>query len=435
MLKRKVFNNLENWKNRENKKCLIVQGARQVGKTYAVELFGKKNYSEVITLNFKQNPGYADVFSGDLDVDSMILALRFRLPDKKIQPGESLIFLDEIQECEEAITSLKFWSMDGRYDVIASGSLLGIDYKRASSYPVGYVDYINMYGLDFEEYLWAVGVKEELINELKNNFQNIKPVQESINNVMMNHFRSFIAVGGMPEVVQSFVNTKDYREADRIQKDILQGYLYDIAHYANSFEKIKAEKCFLSLSGQLLDKDNHKFQYKKVEKGGRAQKFYSSIEWLERANIVVRSYNVSVLKYDLKDYESEDNFRVYTEDISLLMAMRDYSLKEVVLNKFVTENTKGGLYEAAIADLLIKKGNKLHFYKNESNKREIEFLIQDESGIIPIEVKGGRAKATSLNQLMKNNKSIKKAYKLIDGNIGLSDTGIITMPLYMVMFL
>lgn len=373
MLKRKVTAFMDQWIRTKEKKCLVVQGARQTGKTYIIERFAEDNYEELVEINFKQLPSAMDIFSGDLTVDNMVMAMRFRFPEKKITPGKTLIFLDEIQECQEAITSLKFWAIDNRYDVIVSGSILGIDYKRASSYPVGYVDYLKMYGVDFEE-------------------------------------------------------------VDKIQRSLLQGYLYDIAHYATAEEKVKAEKCYLSLAKQLLDKENHKFQYKEVEHGGRAQKYFTSIEWLLRADMVHLSKRVTDVRFDLDDYAREDFFRAYATDLSLLMAMKDFSLKQHIVENTLEGNSKGGIYECAIADALYKKGYSLYFYKNETSKREIDIIIQKDGKVVPIEVKSGNTRATSLQSLLKNKKDISFGYKFADGNIGVNEDGIITLPLYMITF-
>lgn len=373
MLKRKVTAFMDQWIRTKEKKCLVVQGARQTGKTYIIERFAEDNYEELVEINFKQLPSAMDIFSGDLTVDNMVMAMRFRFPEKKITPGKTLIFLDEIQECQEAITSLKFWAIDNRYDVIVSGSLLGIDYKRASSYPVGYVDYLKMYGVDFEE-------------------------------------------------------------VDKIQRSLLQGYLYDIAHYATAEEKVKAEKCYLSLAKQLLDKENHKFQYKEVEHGGRAQKYFSSIEWLLRADMVHVSKRVTDVRFGLDDYAREDFFRAYATDLSLLMAMKDFSLKQHIVENTLEGNSKVGIYECAIADALYKKGYSLYFYKNETSKREIDIIIQKDGKVVPIEVKSGNTRATSLQSLLKNKKDISFGYKFADGNIGVNEDGIITLPLYMITF-
>ena len=435
MLKRKATKFIKKWVESKDKKCLIVQGARQIGKTYIVERFAEENYDEYVEINFKQMPSSIDIFSGDLTVDNMVMAMRFRFPEKKIIPGKTMIFFDEIQECQEAITSLKFWAIDNRFDVIASGSLLGIDYKRASSYPVGYVDYLKMYGIDFEEFLWGMGISDDMIKNLHGYLETKSVIPELINSQMMNYYRQYIAIGGMPEVVQKYIDTKDFRQVDRIQGSLLQGYLYDIAHYATSEEKVKAEKCYLSLAKQLLDKENHKFQYKEVEHGGRAQKYFSSIEWLLRADMVHLCKLVTDVRFDLDDYSRDDFFRAYTTDLSLLMAMKDFSLKQRIVENTITGNSKGGIFECAIADALYKKGYQLYFYKNETTRKEIDVIIQKDGKVVPIEVKSGNTRANSLKALIKKNKDISFGYKFVDGNIGVSEDGIITLPLYMVAFI
>ena len=435
MLKRKAAALIKKWNDLKDKKCLVVQGARQTGKTYIIERYAEENYEEYVEINFKQTPSAAEIFSGDLTVDNMIMAMRFRFPEKKIQPGKTLIFLDEIQECQEAITSLKFWAIDNRYDVIVSGSLLGIDYKRASSYPVGYVDYIKMNGLDFEEFLWGMGIAEDMIHRIREFLNEKKPVPEFINRQMMSYYRQYVAIGGMPEAVQRYVNTRDFREVDTIQRNLLQGYQYDIAHYATAEEKVKAEKCYLTLARQLLDKENHKFQYREIERGARAQKYYSSIAWLLRADMVHLSRLVTDVRYDLDDYARDDFFRAYTTDLSLLIAMKDFSIKQHIVENTLSGNTKGGIYECAVADAFYKKGYSLYFYKNESSKKEIDILIQKDGYVVPVEVKSGNARATSLISLIKKKPEIECGYKFIDGNIGVSDDGIITLPLYMAAFI
>ena len=435
MLKRKLTAKLIEWKNNNHKKSLVVQGARQIGKTFIIHEFALNNYKETIEINFKEMPSLKEVFEGDLNVDNMIMSLRFRFPEKKFEEGNTIIFLDEIQECPEAITSLKFWTIDKRYDVIASGSLLGIDYNRPSSYPVGYVDFLKMTGLDFEEYLWAVGIQEDMVQMLRDYLKKKKAIPDSINSQIMNYFRQYIAIGGMPEAVQRYIETKDFREVDKVQRSLLQGYQFDIAHYATAEEKIKAEKCFLSLSKQLLDKENHKFQYKEIEHGARAQKYYSSLDWLIRADIIQMCKRVTDIKFDLEDYAKDDFFRAYTTDLSLLIAMKDFALKQTIIENTLTANTKGGIYECAIADALYKNGYKLYFYKNDSTKKEIDFLIQKDGIIIPIEIKSGNNKAKSLISVMNKDKNIPISYKFIDGNIGLSDDNILTLPLYMACFI
>ncbi len=435
MLKRKATKDIKKWVESKDRKCLVVQGARQTGKTYIIERFAEENYEEYVEINFKQMPSARDIFSGDLTVANMVMAMRFRFPEKKIAPGKTMIFLDEIQECQEALTSLKFWALDNRFDVIASGSLLGIDYKRASSYPVGYVDYLKMDGLDFEEFLWGMGITEDMIETLRGYLESRTAIPEAIHSQMMAYYRQYVAIGGMPEAVSKYADTRDFRDVDRIQRNLLQGYLYDIAHYATAEEKVKAEKCYLSLAKQLLDKENHKFQYKEVERGGRAQKYYSSIEWLLRADMVHICKRVTDIKFDLEDYARDDFFRAYTTDLSLLMAMKDFSLKQHIVENTLEGNTKGGMYECAVADALYKKGHKLYFYKNDTSHKEIDVIIQKDGSVVPIEVKRGQGKANSLKSVMKKNKDIPWGYKFADGNIGVSDDCIITLPLYMAAFI
>lgn len=435
MLKRKVLETLNEWKSNPGKKSLLVQGARQVGKTFAIRQFAKTSYKEYLELNFKENPDYAKIFSGNHNPDTLLLGLKFRFPQMTFDPDNTLLFFDEIQECPEAITSLKFWTDDGRFDVIASGSLFGIDYKRPSSYPVGYIEYIKMHALDFEEFLWALGIDENMILSLKDFFLEHRVIPEAVHDQMMELFRQFIAIGGMPEVVQNYVDNRDFLKADTLQRQLLQGYLYDIAHYAESEEKAKAEKCFLSLSRQLLDKENHKFQYKEVESGGRAQKYYSSIDWLVNADIVHLSRNVSDIQFDLDDYADSSMFRAYTHDLSLLLAMKDYGFKQRIIENTLTGSSKGGIYECAIADILIKKGYKMYYYRNDTIHRELDFIIQKEGKIVVLEVKSSNQRATSLNKLSAKKTDIIAAYKLVNGNIGDAENGAMTIPLYMAMFL
>ena len=291
-----------------------------------------------------------------------------------------------------------------------------------------------MYGIDFEEFLWGMGISEDMIRNICGYLSSKAAIPEAIHSQMMKYFRQYVAIGGMPEAVQKYIDTKDFREVDRIQRSLLQGYQYDIAHYATAEEQVKAEKCYLSLAKQLLDKENHKFQYKEVEHGGRAQKYFSSIEWLLRADMLYLCKLVTDIRFDLDDYARDDFFRAYTTDLSLLMAMKDFSLKQHIIENTLAGNSKGGIFECAVADALHKKGYQLYFYKNETTKKEIDVIIQKDGKVVSIEVKSGNTRANSLKSIMKNNKDISYGYKFIDGNIGTSEEGIITLPLYMIAF-
>lgn len=441
MLKRKAIENLLDWKNNTSNKALIINGARQVGKTYIVRVFGAEYYESFIELNFIENPDYIAIFDGNLSVDSILGGIGLFMPDSKIVDGRTLIFLDEIQDCPNAITALKFLAADSRFDVIASGSALGMNYKRGTSYPVGSVEYLDMTALDFREFLWAIGVGEEVIANIRGYFDRREEVPKAINDKMMEYLLQYMVVGGMPEVVAEFVQNKDYSEVDKIQKRIYRDYIADIARYAIPDLKIKAENCFKAIPRQLT-KDNHKYQYSLVENKGTARKFESSVEWICNANMAQIVNNISYVEYPLENHSIEDNFRLYMTDIGLLVGTYDFALKKAILSdvyeeisdNLVLRTAKGGLYEALIADMLYKNGHsRLYFYRNEAGTAELEFFIEDETGVVPIEVKAGRKRARTLDNILKKD-DISKGYKLASQNIGV-DGKKITLPLYMAMFL
>lgn len=443
MLKRKVTDRLKAWKNKHGGKCLIISGARQVGKTYIVREFGKAEYDSYIELNFIEDPGLSSIFKGSLAANDILAGIRLYRPESRIVPGSTLILLDEIQECESAITALKFLAADSRIDVIATGSLLGLNYKGHTSYPVGSVEYLDMHALDFEEFLWAIDVDGDIIAGLRRHFEEKTPVPEGIHLRMMAYLRQYMVTGGMPEAVSAFIPQFDHAAADAVQRRIYRDYLADIARYADPNIKIKAEKCYRSIPLQL-SKENHKFQYSVVEHRGTAKKFESSLDWIINADMAAPVMNVSVPSYPLAAYAADDNIRLYPTDIGMLICTYDFSLKKALLadEEFsgkdlsdpVLTTAKGGLYEALIADILIKNGHReLHFYRNETGTIEMEFLLEGPEGVIPAEVKAGRNGTRSLNSLLENS-DIRFGYKLADRNVGVSGKKI-TLPLYMAMFL
>ncbi|MCR5632980.1 MAG: AAA family ATPase [Eubacterium sp.] len=436
MLRRDIIDELKKWKDDSKRKCLVIRGARQVGKTYAVQRFGEEEYESFVEINFLENPSMKKIFSGDLDSKTIRTNISLYIPESRVIPGKTCLFLDEIQECPEAITSLKFLAKDKDFDVIASGSMLGIDYKRPTSYPVGSIQYIDMYSLSFKEFLYAAGVTDEIIDSLRSYFENETMVPWAIHDRIMELFRLYIIIGGMPEVVSLYFENNSISDADKKVRGILDDYRYDIAHYAKADVKIKAEECYFSISRQL-SKENHKFMYSNVEKGGTARKYGSSIDWLKGAYLIQCVYNTSGYDIPLNTRRIDDNFRVYPTDIGLLMGLFDYSVKEQIIhpeNKLLGGMAKGGIYEAVVADMLIKNGHKeLFFRKNETSTFEIEFLIEKSEGVIPIEVKAGNSRSKSLDNLLKRDE-IPYGYKLIDGNVGISGKKK-TMPLYMAMFI
>lgn len=441
MLMRKAMHTLREWKVKENRKSLVISGARQIGKTYIVRAFGKESYESFVELNFIENPEYKAIFEGGLDVDSLLLNLSLYMPDAKFIPGKTLILLDEIQECSEAVTSLKFWTQDQRYDVIATGSGLGMNYRQASSYPVGNVEYMNMYSLDFEEFLWANNVSPDVIEKVQDCFQKRLPVPQAIHTKLLDYLRRYMVIGGMPEVVETYIDTKNLKDVDDVQRRLYRDYIVDIAHYASPDIQIRAEKCYRSIPAQLT-KENHKFQYSQVESKGTAPKFGDSIDWLINAYMLKPVYNVKRIEYPLEAYKEENNFRMYTTDIGLLMAGFDFALKKALIEDGAMEEksknimlgtAKGGLYEALVADFLIKKDiERIYFYKDVKSTMELEFLITSEEGIVPVEVKAGRKKANSLNKILESG-ICKYGFKLSSQNVGVTGNKI-TMPLYMLMF-
>lgn len=429
---------LLDWKNTKNNECLLIKGARQVGKTFIIREFGK-NYKNFIEVNFLLNKSASQAFEGDLNVDDILMSLSSKIRDINYEPNETLIFLDEIQACPKARTALKSFAIDGRYDVIASGSLLGLSFgqdtevkEEITSIAVGYEKEIEMLPMDFEEFLWAIGVKNELINSLKQYVDGNVKIPLSINDAMSEYMRQYIVVGGMPEVVQKFVDSKNYSVVHDEQIKILNAYQDDVLKHAPNTEKNKIKECYNSLPRQLA-KENKKFKYSEIEKNSTAKKYKNSLLWLSDVGIANICYNVTNPSFPLIAYEENDYFKVYVNDTGLLTAMYGFDMKSAVLEKKLVGAMKGGIYENLIANMLLCNGYDLHFYKPKENDQEIEFVISKDANIIPVEVKSKNGSTESLNTYMEMFKP-NVAYKFIDGNAGRIDNKI-TLPHFMAMFL
>ena len=429
MLRRKIYDKLLAWKNNKGKKdAILLRGVRQCGKTYIVREFGKREYKNFIEINFIERPDMQAVFSGNLDVDNMVQQIKLSMPGCQFIPGETLLFLDEIQDAPNARTSLKFWTQDGRFDCIASGSLLGIDYKNEVSIPVGYEQQLIMRTLDFEEFIWALGAEVNLKEMLAPYVDGAKRVPEAMHNSLNKYLQEYMVVGGLPEVVDTYIATKDFYQVHLLQEKILRDYQDDIAKYALNQDKIKAKQCFLSIPRQL-SKENHKFQYSVVEKKATARKFTSSLDWLHNAGLIDFAYNVNSPWFPLKAYVKEDQFRVYLCDIGLLVAMYGYQLKIALLSDALEGPAKGGIYESLVADILAKRGEELYYYKKEDSTLEIEFILERNCKLVPVEVKARKGSTRSLNELLKMD-NIERGYKLTAQNTGVVEKKI-TLPLYM----
>ena len=429
MLRRKIYDKLLAWKKSTGKKdAILLRGVRQCGKTYIVREFGKREYKNFIEINFIERPDMQAVFSGNLDVDNMVQQIKLSMPGCQFIPGETLLFLDEIQDAPNARTSLKFWTQDGRFDCIASGSLLGIDYKNEVSIPVGYEQQLIMRTLDFEEFLWAFGVEVNLKDMLAPYVDGTKRVPEAMHNSLNKYLQEYMVVGGLPEVVDTYIATKDFYQVHLLQEKILRDYQDDIAKYALNQDKIKAKQCFLSIPRQL-SKENHKFQYSVVENKATARKFTSSLDWLHNAGLIDFAYNVNSPWFPLKAYVKEDQFRVYLCDIGLLVAMYGYQMKIALLSDALEGPAKGGIYESLVADILAKRGEELYYYKKEDSTLEIEFILERDCKLVPVEVKARKGSTRSLNELLKMD-NIERGYKLTAQNTGVVEKKI-TLPLYM----
>lgn len=429
MLRRKIYDKLLAWKNNQGKKdAILLRGVRQCGKTYIVREFGKREYKNFIEINFIERPDMQAVFSGNLDVDNMVQQIKLSMPGCQFIPGETLLFLDEIQDVTNARTSLKFWTQDGRFDCIASGSLLGMDYKNEVSIPVGYEQQLIMRTLDFEEFIWALGAEVNLKEMLAPYVDGAKRVPEAMHNSLNKYLQEYMVVGGLPEVVDTYIATKDFYQVHLLQEKILRDYQDDIAKYALNQDKIKAKQCFLSIPRQL-SKENHKFQYSVVEKKATARKFTSSLDWLHNAGLIDFAYNVNSPWFPLKAHVKEDQFRVYLCDIGLLVAMDGYQLKIALLSDALEGPAKGGIYESLVADILAKRGEELYYYKKEDSTLEIEFILERDCKLVPVEVKARKGSTRSLNELLKMD-NIERGYKLTAQNTGVVEKKI-TLPLYM----
>ena len=438
MLKRKAYQKLLEWKNAHHHNCLMVQGARQVGKTYLVREFGKKEYKSFVEINFIKNPELKLIFNDNLDPETIYKKMTAMINGVNLIKGNTLIFLDEIQACGNARTALKFLAEDGRFDVITSGSLLGLTYgedddentEAPLSVPTGYETFLMMYSLDFEEFLWAEGY-ENSIPYLKEFFDKKEKVPSVLNDKFETLFREYMVVGGMPEVVSDYVENHDFTRVSAIQEKILENYRFDIAKHAKGAEKIKVRKCYDAIPKQLA-KELTKFQYSTVEKGQTSKKYGGSVQWLKDSNLVNPCYNIHEPYFPLIANAYDEQFKLYINDTGLLCAMYGFEVKKAILENTIKGNAKGGIYENIIAEMLVKKGHKLYYYKPDDSN-ELEFLIEKNASVIPIEVKAGNTATKSLNRFIESYKPF-IAYKLIDGNVGVDGVRL-TLPHYMVMFI
>lgn len=439
MLKRKIETYLSDWKKSDNKKPLVIKGVRQCGKTYIVKTFANDNYENVVYMNFILEPDKKSAFAGNLDVETIILNLSALIPCSRFVSGKTCIILDEIQECKEARTALKSFDMDGRFDIIATGSLLGVEgygtrkdkdkNKGEDSVPVGYETLVEMYPLDFEEFLWANGIGTNVIETVRTCFKNETVVPEGIHKAMMELLYRYIIVGGLPEVVNCYLDTKNVELIYDKQRTLIAEYKEDMVKYAEDSDKPHIRECFDSIPRQLA-KENKKFQYSVVKKGGRASQYSGSLQWLEDAGIAKRCYNTTITELPLSGNSIPDCFKVYTTDIGILMGMLDYGTQTDILAGNL-RGYKGAIFENLMADFLCKSGQKLYYFHKESGL-EIDFLVRFKGECVIIEVKAKTGKAKSMTTVLKNKDvyHVNHGIKLGQYNVG-REGSILTIPLYM----
>ena len=418
-LSRKIDQFLIEWKNEENRLPLIVKGARQVGKTEAIRHFAQNTYKSVVEINFVLQKQYKTIFNNGFEVDTILRNISLFNPDLTFPEGETLFFFDELQDCINCATSLKSFKDDGRFDVICSGSLMGINYKEIESNSVGYKEDYDMYSLDFEEYLWAKGYKPELIEELYQKMLTVTPLTQNEYDIMLENFREFMVLGGMPAVVFKFVMQNNYSGTLKMQKQLLLDYEEDITKYAEGFDKARILDVYRKIP-VFLGKDNKKYQITKVRTGARNREYIGTVEWLANAGIVNVCYCMNMPELPLKGNYDPNNYKLYYADTGLLVGALDDEAQEDLRKNRNFNTYKGALYENVVGEMLVKQGYKLYFFRNERGTLEMDFFVRDADSLIPVEVKANDAYTPSLNSLIikEEYSDIKYGIKLANKNLG-----------------
>lgn len=446
MLRRKIENTLEQWKSTSGHKPLVIMGIRQCGKTFIVQHFAAAHYKTVVYINFIKQPERINAFVGSKDVNVILLNLSAQIQGVSFTPGDTCFIFDEIQECPEARTSLKFFKEDGRFDVIATGSLLGVqgygDEKKKqrcrlvelkepgiNSVPVGSEDIIEMFPLDFEEFLWANGLSEDVVETLRKCYREEKPVPAGIHVAMKQFLNLYVTIGGLPEPINVFLKTNNMNEVSKAYKSILKEYRDDMVKYAPDKDKPHIRECFNSIPKQLA-KDNKKFQYNKVKPGGRSDTYLGSLQWLEDAGIICRCYNTDITGLPMEGNAKDNVFKVYTADIGLLVEMLGPGVRADILQGNLG-GFKGAIYENLMADTLHKKEQNLYYFQKDSGM-ELDFLVRINGECVPLEVKAKTAQAKSVKTVLNHPEKykVKHVIKFGDFNIG-RDGQLLTLPNYM----
>ena len=429
-LARKTDVFLQEWKKNPDKYPLIIKGARQVGKTETIRRFAKENYKNVIEINFITEPAYKVIIEEGFSADNITKLISRIDPSKHFDAGETLLFFDEIQDFPEIATALKFFKEDGRYDIICSGSLLGVQYHRIASISVGYKTDYQMYSMDFEEFLWAKGYREETISDMLFHMLSGTPFSEAEQRIFSNLFLEYCILGGMPAIVSSYMESGTFEGSLALQHQLLTDYENDIVKYAEGLDKAKILSVYRSVPAQLA-KENKKFQYSKVTKGGRSKDYMGCIEWLKDAGLINVCECLQFPELPLKGNVNADKYKVYISDTGLLVASLD---DEAQIDLRANKNLgvyKGALYENFVAEALIKQGYGLYYYSKENSTLEEDFFVRSANELIPVEVKSNTNRSKSMSQLIKNDtyEDIRHGIKFTTGNVGISDA-IVTFPYF-----
>lgn len=433
-MKRKIDKYLLNWKNDPKHKPLIVRGARQVGKTYSIRQFGT-TYHSFIEINFITHPEYKGIFSNGYATDEVVKQLSFRNPNFQFIPNDTLIFFDELQEYPDCATSLKFFHEDGRFDIVCSGSMMGLNYKDINSNSVGYKTDFTMYSLDFEEFLWTKGYNETQIDDLYGHLLTQKPFNDLEMDLLRQHYMDFVVVGGMPDIVNEFLASGNFSGILEKQKQLLADYNEDIVKYAQGIDKAKIRNVFRNIP-VFLAKENKKFQITKVASSARSREYVGCIDWLSDAGIINVCHCLNYPELPLKGNYDESKYKIYYHDNGLLMASLDDESSEDLRRNKNFGVYKGAIYENIVSEALVKSGFQLYYYKKENAQLEMDFFVRDINNLIPIEVKAKDGATPSLNNLIKSDAypEIRFGIKLCDRNIGFNGL-FYTIPYFCVFLL
>ncbi len=417
-MKRRLEDFLEEWKKTPNHLPVVVRGARQIGKTYAIRKFGN-TYKSFVEINFIDNPEFKDIFQNGYATDEVIKRISFKNPKFEFIPNETLIFFDEIQEYPDCATSLKFFAEDGRFDIICSGSMMGLNYKKIYSNSVGYKIDCKMHSLDFQEFLWAKGYGNDFIEDIYSHLKNQKPFSEFEFQRLNDFFLEYAVVGGMPAVANQFFQDGVFTNVLPIQKQLVFDYEEDITKYADGIDKAKIKRIYRNIP-VFLANENKKFQISKVAKNARSRDYIGCVEWLKDAGIVNICYCLDNVCLPIKGNYDESKYKIYYHDTGLLMANLDDEASEDLRKNQNLGIYKGAVYENLIGESLVKSGLDLYYYKKEDSQLEMDFFARTTKNLVPIEVKSSDNPSRSLSNLIKNEKypDVKFGIKLAKKNIG-----------------